>query len=92
LNFVYERRFWRFQLEPSVYTQIGDEQMYSDSRIAQDRSTQAKGRENRTQSIATRFTRAEEQVLRTRAAANGQNLREWAREVLLRGEAGGKQP
>jgi hypothetical protein len=62
--------------------------MYSDSRIIQNRPTQARGRENRTQSIATRFTRAEEQVLRTRAAANGQNLREWAREVLLRGEAG----
>jgi hypothetical protein len=62
--------------------------MYSDSRITQNRSTQARGRENRTQSIATRFTRAEEQALRTRAAANGQNLREWAREILLRGETG----
>jgi hypothetical protein len=62
--------------------------MYSDSRITQNLPMLARGRENRTQSIATRFTRAEEQVLRTRAAANGQNLREWAREVLLRGEAG----
>lgn len=43
-----------------------------------------KGREPRTQSIATRFTRSEEQALLTRAEANGQNLREWAREVLLR--------
>ena len=43
-----------------------------------------KGREPRTQSIATRFTRTEEQALLTRAEANGQNLREWAREVLLR--------
>jgi hypothetical protein len=34
-----------------------------------------KGRESRTQSIATRFTR--------KAEANGQNLREWVREVLL---------
>ena len=42
-----------------------------------------KGREPRTQSIATRFTRSEEQVLLTRAEANGQNLREWARDVLL---------
>jgi len=57
----------------------------------ENRPTQARGRENRTQSIATRFTRAEEQVLRTRAAANGQNLREWARDVLLRGEAGGSR-
>jgi len=42
------------------------------------------GREARTQSIATRFTAAEEQVLLKRAEASGQNLREWAREVLLR--------
>jgi hypothetical protein len=42
-----------------------------------------KGREPRTQSIATRFTRSEEQVLQKRAEANGQNLREWARDVLL---------
>ena len=42
------------------------------------------GREARTQSIATRFTPAEEQVLQRRAEASGQNLREWAREVLLR--------
>lgn len=46
----------------------------------------AKGREARTQSIATRFTCAEEQVLLKRAEANGQNLREWARDVLLRAE------
>lgn len=43
-----------------------------------------KGREPRTQSIATRFTRSEEQAMLTRAEANGQNLREWARDVLLR--------
>ena len=43
-----------------------------------------KGREPRTQSIATRFTRSEEQVLQKRAQATGQNLREWARDVLLR--------
>lgn len=42
------------------------------------------GREARTQSIATRFTPAEERVLLKRAEASGQNLREWAREVLLR--------
>lgn len=42
------------------------------------------GREARTQSIATRFTPAEEQALLKRAEASGQNLREWAREVLLR--------
>jgi len=43
-----------------------------------------KGREPRTQSIATRFTRSEERALQQRAEANGQNLREWARDVLLR--------
>lgn len=43
------------------------------------------GREARTQSIATRFTLEEEKVLIKRAEAAGQNLREWAREVLLRG-------
>jgi hypothetical protein len=45
----------------------------------------AKGREARTQSIAIRFTRAEEQALLSRAEASGQNLREWARDLLLRG-------
>lgn len=43
-----------------------------------------KGREPRTQSVATRFTRSEEQALLKKAEANGQNLREWARDVLLR--------
>ncbi len=46
-----------------------------------------KGRESRTQSIATRFTRAEEQALLKKAEANGQTLREWAREVLLHSDA-----
>jgi hypothetical protein len=52
-----------------------------DAEIGLTRST---GREARSQSIATRFTPAEEQVLLKRAEASGQNLREWAREVLLR--------
>jgi hypothetical protein len=51
----------------------------------------AKGRESRTQSIATRFTRAEEQALLKRAEASGLNLREWARDVLLRGESTSRQ-
>jgi hypothetical protein len=51
--------------------------------------TRIKGRESRTQSIATRFTRAEEKALLKKAEANGQNLREWAREVLLRDAAVG---
>ena len=45
------------------------------------------GREARTQSIATRFTPEEEKVLIKRAESAGQNLREWAREILLRGAA-----
>lgn len=45
---------------------------------------QTKGRESRTQSIATRFTQAEEQALLKAAEAHGQNLREWARDALLR--------
>jgi len=48
------------------------------------RLRQSKGREARTQSIATRFTQAEEQSLSKTAEACGQNLREWARDVLLR--------
>jgi hypothetical protein len=47
-------------------------------------SQRASGRESRTQSIATRFTPTEEKALMKRAEAQGQNLREWAREVLLR--------
>ena len=47
-------------------------------------SRRANGRESRTQSIATRFTPSEEKALLKRAEAQGQNLREWAREVLLR--------
>ena len=48
-----------------------------------------KGREARTQSIATRFTRAEERALLKKAEANGQTLREWSRDVLLHGDAPG---
>lgn len=50
----------------------------------ENRLRQVKGRESRTQSVATRFTEAEEQALLKAAKARGQNLREWAREVLLR--------
>jgi hypothetical protein len=50
-----------------------------------------KGREARTQSIATRFTRTEEKALLKKAEACGQNLREWARDVLLHGDAAGRQ-
>jgi len=65
--------------------------MFAETSKIDDRATPTKGRENRTQSIATRFTRAEEQALKKRAEANGQNLREWAREILLRGDASGRR-
>lgn len=42
------------------------------------------GRESRSQSIATRFTPAEVRILQQHAKASGQNLREWARDRLLR--------
>jgi hypothetical protein len=50
-----------------------------------------RGRETRTQSIATRFTRAEENALLKKAEASGQTLREWAREMLLRGDVANRQ-
>jgi hypothetical protein len=65
--------------------------MFTETPKTEERSIQTKCRENRTQSIATRFTRAEEQALKKRAEASGQNLREWAREVLLRGDANGRR-
>ena len=42
-----------------------------------------KGRETRSQSIATRFTKAEEKTLLRVASDQGMNLREWSRDVLL---------
>ena len=65
--------------------------MSTDTPANENHNAKAKGRESRTQSIATRFTRAEEQALLKRAEANGQNLREWARDVLLRAESTGRQ-
>ena len=43
-----------------------------------------RGRDARGQSVATRFTKAEEDELAKAAGANGKTLREWSREVLLR--------
>jgi hypothetical protein len=42
------------------------------------------GRQNRTQSIATRFTPSEASALTKKAEGSGQNLREWTRAILLR--------
>lgn len=58
--------------------------MSTESSIIENRFARFKGRETRSQSIATRFTPAEAKALLRRAEESGQNLREWAREVLLR--------
>lgn len=50
-----------------------------------------KGRDPRSQSIATRFTKAEEDTLLRASSDRGMNLREWSREVLLTA-ARGSQP
>jgi len=49
----------------------------------EQRLAPVRGREQRSRSVATRFTRAEESLLLQAARAKGKNLREWAREVLL---------
>lgn len=49
-----------------------------------ERMRQQRGRDPRSQSIATRFTKAEESLLARAARNDGRPLREWAREVLLR--------
>ncbi len=49
----------------------------------EQRFAPVRGREQRSRSVATRFTRAEESLLLQAARAKGKNLREWAREVLL---------
>jgi hypothetical protein len=58
--------------------------MSSEAPESETRPLRNRGRESRTQSVATRFTRAEERALLKKAEASGQNLREWARELLLR--------
>ena len=49
-----------------------------------------KGREVRSESIATRFTKTEEKALLRVASSRGMNLREWAREVLLSASRGSR--
>ncbi len=58
--------------------------MSTERSIIENRFARFKGRESRSQSIATRFTPAEAKALARKAEESGQNLREWAREVLLR--------
>ena len=54
----------------------------------EQRLAPVRGREQRSRSVATRFTRAEESLLLQTARANGKNLREWTREILLSAASG----
>jgi hypothetical protein len=58
--------------------------MTTDTLEMESRFTRIVGRESRSQSIAIRFTRDEASALSKKAEDNGQNLRQWSREVLLR--------
>jgi len=64
--------------------------MTTDTLEMENRFTRILGRESRSQSVAIRFTRDEASALSKKAEDNGQNLREWSREVLL-GELREKQ-
>ncbi len=57
--------------------------MATDTSEIEARLQRIKGRETRSQSIATRFTRAEEKTLLRVSSDRGLNLREWSRDVLL---------
>jgi hypothetical protein len=48
-----------------------------------ERLTPKRGRDVRTESMATRFTTRELKTLSDAAAADGKTVREWARDVLL---------
>lgn len=65
--------------------------MSTDTPEIENSQGRIKGREPRSQSIATRFTQAEERALLKKAEVSGQNLREWARDVLLRGDGSGRR-
>jgi repressor of nif and glnA expression len=58
--------------------------MTADALRIESRLARTRGRESRARSIATRFTQEEEKALMEKAEAQGRNLREWARDVLLR--------
>jgi hypothetical protein len=78
-----EAKFARFHPEPPAMLAAEGSAMLSQTSEIEGRLQRLKGRETRTQSIATRFTRSEERALLRVAASCGKNLREWAREVLL---------
>jgi hypothetical protein len=64
--------------------------MPTDTLGIESRLRRMKGRETRSQSIATRFTRGEEKTLLRVASDRGMNLREWSREVLLEAARGSR--
>jgi hypothetical protein len=78
-----EAKFGRFHWEPRPKLASEGSAMLSQTSEIEGRLQRLKGRETRTQSIATRFTRSEERALLRVAASSGKNLREWAREILL---------
>ena len=57
--------------------------MREESTSVEHQLSSFRGREARCQSVATRFTRAEEQLLIQAATDADMNLREWARTTLL---------
>lgn len=56
----------------------------SESLNLADRLTPKRGRDARSESMATRFTKPELETLSQAATAGGKTVREWTREVLLR--------
>jgi hypothetical protein len=64
--------------------------MPTDTVGSESRPQRLKGREVRSESIATRFTKTEEKALLRMASGRGMNLREWAREVLLSASRGSR--
>jgi hypothetical protein len=66
---------------------MGDNQMSTKTLEIEGRHGRIRGRDSRTQSVATRFAGAEKQALLKKAEANGQTLLEWTREVLPHSDA-----
>ena len=58
--------------------------MADDDLGIEERLRRKMGRDARTQSVATRFTKAEEAELLKAAEREGKTPREWTREILLR--------
>lgn len=52
-----------------------------------ERLTPKRGRDSRSESMATRFTKPELATLSQAATADGKTVREWSREVLLQAAA-----